>query len=151
MAQTLNKIMLIGYVGRDAEVQYTNNGLAVMRFSLATDHNLKDQNGNWQRATTWHDIVCFDKLAENFKEFVKKGRKIYVEGRLSKRDYTDKQNIKRYIVEVIAENIILLEKLPANDTGTSGSDIVTDETTENEAETETENKNETDQGEDLPF
>jgi len=113
MAQSLNKIMLIGYVGRDAEVKYTNSGMAVMKFSIATDQNQKDQNGNWQRSTTWHDIVCFDKLAENMKEFVKKGRRVYVEGRLSKRDYMDKQNIKRYVVEVIAENLILLDKPPA--------------------------------------
>jgi len=110
MAQSLNKILLIGYVGRDAELRYTNSGMAVLKFSLATDQNQKDQNGNWQRSTTWHDIVCFDKLAESMKEFVKKGRRVYVEGRLSKRDYTDKQNIKRYVVEVVAENLILLDK-----------------------------------------
>ncbi|MFN4111289.1 MAG: single-stranded DNA-binding protein [Ignavibacteria bacterium] len=121
MAQSLNKIMLIGYVGRDAEVKYTNTGMAVMRFSIATDQNQKDQNGNWQKTTTWHDIVCFDKLAENMKDFVKKGRRVYVEGRLVKRDYTDKQNIRRFVVEVYAENLILLDRPPvmeesANDT-----------------------------------
>ncbi len=113
MAQSLNKIMLIGYVGRDAEVKYTNTGMAVMRFSLATDQNQKDQNGNWQRTTTWHDIVCFDKLAENMKDYVKKGRRVYVEGRLAKRDYMDKQNIKRFVVEVYADNLILLDRPPA--------------------------------------
>lgn len=113
MAQSLNKVMLIGYVGKDAEVKYTNTGLAVMKFSIATDQNQKDQNGNWQKATTWHDIICFDKLAENLKDYVKKGRRVYVEGRLSKRDFVDKQNIKRYVVEVIAENLILLDR-PAN-------------------------------------
>jgi|YNPMSStandDraft_1061717.scaffolds.fasta_scaffold00491_6 single-strand DNA-binding protein len=117
MAQSLNKIMLIGYVGRDADVRYTNSGMAVMKFSLATEQNQKDQNGNWQKSTTWHDIVCFDKLAESMKEFVKKGRKVYVEGRLSKRDYTDKQNVKRYVVEVIVENIILLDRPPASTEG----------------------------------
>lgn len=115
MAQSLNKILLIGYVGKDAEVKYTNSGMAVMRFSLATDQNQKDQNGNWQKVTTWHDIVCFDKLAENMKEYVKKGRRVYVEGRLSKRDYTDKQNIKRFIVEVYADNLILLDRPAAID------------------------------------
>lgn len=110
MAQSLNKIMLIGYVGRDAEVKYTNTGLAVMRFSLATDQNQKDQNGNWQKTTTWHDIVCFDKLAENMKDYVKKGRRVYVEGRLIKRDYVDKQNIRRFVVEVYTDNLILLDR-----------------------------------------
>lgn len=147
MAQSLNKILLIGYVGRDAEVKYTNSGMAVMRFSLATDQNQKDQNGNWQRATTWHDIICFDKLAENMKDYVKKGRRVYVEGRLSKRDYTDKQNIKRFVVEVIAENLILLDR-PAS----SGESEV-------EAESETQVSEppaadispETNPEEDLPF
>lgn len=115
MAQSLNKIMLIGYVGRDAEVKYTNTGMAVMRFSLATDQNQKDQNGNWQRTTTWHDIVCFDKLAENMKDYVKKGRRVYVEGRLSKRDYMDKQNVKRFVVEVLADNLILLDRPPVSE------------------------------------
>lgn len=127
MAQSLNKVMLIGYVGKDAEVKYTNTGLAVMRFSLATDQNQKDQNGNWQKATTWHDIICFDKLAENLKDFVKKGRRVYVEGRLSKRDFVDKQNIKRYVVEIIAENLILLDK-PVNTEIGSSSDENSEDT-----------------------
>lgn len=127
MAQSLNKVMLIGYVGKDAEVKYTNTGLAVMKFSLATDQNQKDQNGNWQKATTWHDIICFDKLAENMKDYVKKGRRVFVEGRLSKRDFVDKQNIKRYVVEVIAENLILLDR-PANLENSDFSDESSEET-----------------------
>ncbi|MGB9664693.1 MAG: single-stranded DNA-binding protein [Ignavibacteria bacterium] len=147
MAQSLNKILLIGYVGRDAEVKYTNSGMAVMRFSLATDQNQKDQNGNWQRATTWHDIVCFDKLAENMKEYVKKGRRVYVEGRLSKRDYTDKQNIKRYVVEVIADNLILLDRPTTSVEGGEGieSDSQVSEPPAADISTETNPE------EDLPF
>ncbi len=144
MAQSLNKIMLIGYVGRDAEVKYTNTGMAVMKFSLATDQNQKDQNGNWQRTTTWHDIVCFDKLAENMKDFVKKGRRVYVEGRLSKRDYMDKQNIRRFVVEVLAENLILLDR-----------PIATEESTDMDAQNSVpqapETSNETNPEDDLPF
>lgn len=147
MAQSLNKILLIGYVGRDAEVKYTNSGMAVMRFSLATDQNQKDQNGNWQRATTWHDIVCFDKLAENMKEYVKKGRRVYVEGRLSKRDYTDKQNIKRYVVEVIAENLILLDR-PASTGDEEGEPETDSQVSEPPA---ADISTETNSEEDLPF
>lgn len=148
MAQSLNKIMLIGYVGRDAEVKYTNSGMAVMKFSIATDQNQKDQNGNWQRSTTWHDIVCFDKLAENMKEFVKKGRRVYVEGRLSKRDYMDKQNIKRYVVEVIAENLILLDKPPA----ATGEEVIEPENDSQVSEPPASDINpETNPEEDLPF
>lgn len=148
MAQSLNKIMLIGYVGRDAEVKYTNSGMAVMKFSIATDQNQKDQNGNWQRSTTWHDIVCFDKLAENMKEFVKKGRRVYVEGRLSKRDYMDKQNIKRYVVEVIAENLILLDKPPA----ATGEEVIEPENDSQVSEPPASDITpETNPEEDLPF
>lgn len=144
MAQSLNKIMLIGYVGRDAEVKYTNTGMAVMKFSLATDQNQKDQNGNWQRTTTWHDIVCFDKLAENMKDFVKKGRKVYVEGRLSKRDYMDKQNIRRFVVEVLAENLILLDRPVATE---ESSDL----DSQNSVQQAPETSNETNPEDDLPF
>lgn len=126
MPQSLNKIMLIGYVGRDAEVKYTNTGMAVMRFSLATDQNQKDQNGNWQRTTTWHDIVCFDKLAENMKDYVKKGRRVYVEGRLSKRDYMDKQNVRRFVVEVLAENLILLDRPPVAEESVEGENQISE-------------------------
>lgn len=126
MPQSLNKIMLIGYVGRDAEVKYTNTGMAVMRFSLATDQNQKDQNGNWQRTTTWHDIVCFDKLAENMKDYVKKGRRVYVEGRLSKRDYMDKQNVRRFVVEVLAENLILLDRPPVAEESGEGENQISE-------------------------
>lgn len=145
MAQSLNKIMLIGYVGRDAEVKYTNTGMAVMRFSLATDQNQKDQDGNWQRATTWHDIVCFDKLAENMKEYVKKGRRVYVEGRLSKREYVDKQNTKRFIVEVIVENLILLDRPKDTEESTNDPNIKISEPPANDTTTK---QNEE---EDLPF
>lgn len=144
MAQSLNKIMLIGYVGRDAEVKYTNTGMAVMKFSLATDQNQKDQNGNWQRTTTWHDIVCFDKLAENMKDFVKKGRRVYVEGRLSKRDYMDKQNIRRFVVEVLAENLILLDR-PVSTEESSDLD------SQNSVQQAPETSNETNPEDDLPF
>ncbi len=145
MAQSLNKIMLIGYVGRDAEVKYTNTGMAVMRFSLATDQNQKDQNGNWQRTTTWHDIVCFDKLAENMKDYVKKGRRVYVEGRLSKRDYMDKQNIRRFVVEVYADNLILLDRPPAAEETPAESDTQISEPPAPEISSETNPE------EDLPF
>lgn len=62
-----------------------------------------------------HDIVCFDKLAENMKDYVKKGRRVYVEGRLSKRDYMDKQNVRRFVVEVLADNLILLDRPPVSE------------------------------------
>ncbi|QQS37979.1 MAG: single-stranded DNA-binding protein [Ignavibacteriales bacterium] len=108
MAFSLNRIMLIGNLGRDAETRFTTTNVSVTSFSMATTHSFKNKEGNWQNETTWHNIVSFS-LSDYFKENLKKGKKLYVEGRLSKRDYTDKENIKRFAVEVIAEKIILLD------------------------------------------
>jgi single-strand DNA-binding protein len=110
MASSLNKVMLIGYTGKDAEVRYSNTGLAVLTVSLATNEPYKDTDGNWKENTTWHDIVCYGNLAERMKENIKKGKRIYVEGRISKRNYIDKNQNKRWVTEIAASNIILLER-----------------------------------------
>ena len=108
MAFSLNKIMLIGRLGKDAETRFTTNNVSVTNFSLATDYSYKGKNGDWVNETTWHNVVSFN-LSDYFKENLKKGRKFYVEGRLSKRDYTDKEGIKRYSTEVVSERLIPLE------------------------------------------
>ncbi len=108
MAYSLNKIMLIGNLGNDAETRFTTNNLGITSFSLATTHSYKGKDGNWVNETTWHNVVGFT-LPDYLKEALKKGKKFYVEGRLSKRDYTDKEGIKRYVTEVISEKIINLE------------------------------------------
>lgn len=120
MAFSLNRIMLIGNLGRDAETRFTTSNISVTTFSLATTHGFKNKEGNWQNETTWHNIVSFS-LSDFFKDNLKKGKKIYVEGRLTKRDYTDKENIKRYTVEVVAEKIILLDSA-GSDSSSSSSD-----------------------------
>lgn len=108
MAFSLNKIMLIGNLGKDAETRFTTSNVSVTSFSLATSNSYKGKDGNWVDETTWHNIVSFN-LSDYFKDGLKKGKKVYVEGRLTKRDYTDKDNIKRYMTEVISDKIILLE------------------------------------------
>jgi len=108
MAFTLNKVMLIGNLGRDSENRVTSTDISVTTFSLATTHSIKRENG-WENTTTWHNIVAFG-LSDFYKDALKKGAKVYVEGRISKRDYTDKDNIKRYMTEIIAEKIIPLDK-----------------------------------------
>ncbi len=113
MALSLNKVMLIGNLGNDAETRFTTNNLEVTTFSLATNRSYKGKDGNWVNETTWHNVVCFN-LPDSFKESLKKGKKIYVEGRISKRDYTDKDNIKRYITEIISERMIPLEAKESN-------------------------------------
>lgn len=141
MAFSLNKIMLIGNLGRDSETRMIpNNNTSVTSFTLATTYSYKNKNGDWSDETTWHNIVAFN-LSDYMKETLKKGKKVYVEGRLVKRDYTDKENIKRYVTEVRAERIIPLD---------SSADIVKeeaiDESTPNEPEIDT-----TSEVDDLPF
>ncbi|MBM4174663.1 MAG: single-stranded DNA-binding protein [Ignavibacteria bacterium] len=113
MGSSLNKVMLIGYTGKDAEVRYSNTGLAVLTVSLATNEPYKDADGNWKENTTWHDIVCYGNLAERMKENLKKGKRVYVEGRISKRNYVDKNQNKRWVTEIVGSNIILLERAVA--------------------------------------
>lgn len=108
MAFSLNRIMLIGNLGRDAETRFTTNNLSVTNFSLATSYSYKGKDGNWVEETTWHNITGFN-LSDFFKDGLKKGKKFYIEGRLTKREYTDKEGIKRYSTDVIAEKIIPLE------------------------------------------
>lgn len=109
MAFSLNKIMLIGNLGKDAETRFTTaENFSVTNFTLATTYSFKNKNGDWTNETTWHNVVAFN-LSDFMKENLRKGKKVYVEGRLVKRDYTDKDNIKRYVTEVRAERIIPLD------------------------------------------
>jgi single-strand DNA-binding protein len=108
MAFSLNKIMLIGNLGRDVETRFTNNNVSVSNFSMATTNSYKGKDGNWVNETTWHNVTVFN-LSDYMKEQLKKGKKVYVEGRLTKRDYTDKEGIKRYSTDVVSERIIPLE------------------------------------------
>ncbi|RPI65754.1 MAG: single-stranded DNA-binding protein [Ignavibacteriales bacterium] len=108
MAFSLNKVMLIGNLGKDAENRFTTNNLSVTNFTLATSNSYKGKDGNWVNETTWHNIVAFN-TSDYMKDNLKKGRKFYIEGRISKRDYTDKEGIKRYMIEVVAERMIPLD------------------------------------------
>jgi single-strand DNA-binding protein len=102
---TLNKAMLIGRLGKDPEVRYTKSGDPVASFSLATDDNWKDKQGNRQERTEWHNIVAWGKLADFAQNYLKKGRQVYVEGRIQTRDWTDNQSVKHYKTEVVANSI----------------------------------------------
>ncbi|MFQ5798738.1 MAG: single-stranded DNA-binding protein [Bacteroidota bacterium] len=109
MARSLNKVSLIGNVGKDPELRYTSSGVAVSNFSLATNEQWKDPDGNTQERTEWHNIVAWRKLAEICGEWLKKGKKVYIEGRLQYRSYDDKNGIKRYVTEVVAQDMIMLD------------------------------------------
>jgi len=106
---TVNKVILIGRLGQDPEVRYAPSGAAVANFSIATNRGWKNKDGENQEETTWHRIVAWSRLAEFVKEYVKKGNRIYVEGRLQNRSWEDQNGQKRYMTEVVAANIQLLE------------------------------------------
>jgi single-strand DNA-binding protein len=121
MAKSLNKIMLIGNLGKDPEVKYTQAGTPIATFSLATNESWKDQDGNAQERTEWHNIVAWGKLAEICGEWLKKGKKVYIEGRIQTRSYDDKNTgQKRYITEVVAGSMIMLDSKGAGEGSYSG-------------------------------
>ncbi|MBN1349714.1 single-stranded DNA-binding protein [candidate division KSB1 bacterium] len=105
---TLNKVMLIGRLGADPELQYTPGGTAVARISLATNRAWKDESGNAVERTDWHRVIAWRKQAEFAGEWLKKGSQVYIEGRLETRSWTDKNQEKRYITEVIVETFTML-------------------------------------------
>lgn len=119
MAFSLNKVMLIGNLGKDAETRFTTNNLSVTTFTLATTNSFKGKDGNWVNETTWHNIKSWN-LSDYFKENLKKGKKFYVEGRISKRDYTDKEGVKRYVTDIVSERLIPLESAGVSDESSSG-------------------------------
>ncbi len=122
MAKSLNKVMLIVTLGKDPELRYTTSGVAVATFSLATNESWKDQDGNLQERTEWHNIVAWKKLAEICGEWLKKGKKIYIEGRIQTRSYDDKNTgAKKYITEIVADNMIMLDGKPVSDNGGSSA------------------------------
>ena len=134
MAFSLNKVMLIGNLGRDAETRFTTNNVSVTNFSLATTNSYKDKEGNWQNETTWHNVTSFN-LSDFFKDNLKKGKKFYVEGRITKREYTDKDGNKRTATDVVSERLIPLESTTSESTDeqtTTTSSVETPQVENNE-------------------
>ena len=109
MAKSVNKVILLGNVGKDPEIRSTPGGATVASFSLATSDRFQDQQGNWQDRTEWHNLVAFKRNAEIIRDYVKKGSKLYVEGKLQTRSWDDKESgQKRYKTEVVVFDISLL-------------------------------------------
>ena len=107
--KSVNKVTLLGNLGKDPEVKFTPQGTPVAKFSLATNERYKDKDGNWQDRTEWHNIVVWQRLAEIAGEYLKKGGKVYIEGRLQTRSWDDKTtNQKKYMTEVVASDLVLL-------------------------------------------
>ncbi|MFL9609313.1 single-stranded DNA-binding protein [Methylobacillus sp. Pita2] len=114
---SVNKVILVGNLGRDPEVRYMPNGEAVANFSIATTDNWKDKNGQRQERTEWHNIVMYRRLAEIAGEYLKKGRPVYIEGRLQTRKWQTKEGQDRYTTEIIADQ---MQMLGGRDGGGSG-------------------------------
>jgi len=110
MARSVNKVILVGNVGRDPDVRYTSGGDPIATFSLATSRSKQVGNGNWTDETDWHRVVAWQRQAEFMMNYVGKGRKLYVEGRLQTRKWTDQQGVERYTTEVVAREIIALDR-----------------------------------------
>lgn len=107
---SVNKVILIGNLGRDPEVRYTPNGLAVANITIATSEVWKDkQSGENQERTEWHRIVMYQRLAEIVGEYLRKGSKVYIEGRLQTRKWQDKSGQDRYTTEIVAESLQMLD------------------------------------------
>jgi single-strand DNA-binding protein len=139
--KTLNKVILIGNLGKDPELSYTAGGVAVAKFSVATSERWKDQEGNWQERTEWHNITTWRKLAEICGQYLKKGSKVYLEGKLQTRSWDDKNTgVKRYATDIVVDDMIMLDAKGAS--GAEGPSA---------APPEAEEPAQQSQKEDLPF
>jgi len=109
MAKSVNKVILLGNVGKDPEIRSTPSGTMVANFSLATTDRVKDATGNWTDRTEWHNLVAFQRTAEIIRDYVKKGSKLYVEGKIQTRSWDDKTSgEKKYRTEIIINDLSLL-------------------------------------------
>jgi single-strand DNA-binding protein len=146
LSGTVNRVILIGRLGKDPEIKYTPSGMALVTFPLATDESRKDSDGNRQSVTEWHNLVLWGKQAEIAGEYLKKGRLIYVEGRLQTRTWEDSQGGgQRYRMEVVGDRFVMLGgRGEGGETPDSGS-------TSKPVATHTETPTRPEEDEDLPF
>ena len=109
MARGVNKVILLGNLGKDPEVKYTPSGMAIANFSLATSSSVKDKDGNWQDKTEWHNIKAFGRTAEIAGEYLKKGRTVYLEGRIHYDSWDDKETgQKKYMTQILVNELTLV-------------------------------------------
>lgn len=114
---SLNKAMIIGNLGRDPELRYTPSGQPVTQFTVAVNRNYKDAEGEWKEETEWFRVVAWGPLAERTAEYLRKGRKVYVEGRLQTRQWEGQDGAKRYTTELIAQTVTPLDPRPRDELG----------------------------------
>jgi len=148
---TVNKVILVGRLGKDPEMRYTASGTAVVNFSMATNHFTKDQDGNNSDTTEWHQVVAFGRTAEVAGEYLNKGKLCYIEGRLQTRSWDDQNGQKRYKTEVVCSNLQLLGSKGDSEvpqTEQPAMEKTVDSNNEKESQTATKASDEED---DLPF
>jgi single-strand DNA-binding protein len=115
MPKSLNRAELIGNLGKDPEVKYTQGGTAVANFSIATSSSYKDKGGEWRDRTEWHNCIAWDKLAEICKQYIHKGSKVYISGRLETQSWDDKQSgEKKYKTQIVVNDLIMLDGKSGN-------------------------------------
>jgi single-strand DNA-binding protein len=119
---SVNKVIIVGNVGRDPELRYTQSGQPVASFSIATNERFKDKDGNWKDRTEWHRIVAWARLAEICGEYLRKGSQVYVEGRIQTRDWEDKEGNKRQTTEIVALTMQMLGRRGEAGSGPSMGD-----------------------------
>lgn len=117
---SVNKVILVGRLGRDPETRYTGGGQAVANFSVATDESYRDRNGERQKRTEWHKIVVWGKQAEIAQQYLKKGSLVFIEGRIQSREWQDKEGQKRTSFEIVASNFRMLGGRGDNASGAAG-------------------------------
>lgn len=117
---SVNKVILVGNLGKDPEVRHLEGGVAVARFSLATSESFKDKSGQKQERTEWHNIVLWRGLAEVAEKYLRKGQSVYIEGKIRSNNYQDKEGVQRYSTEIVADNMTMLGSRSDNNGG--GSD-----------------------------
>ena len=105
---SINKVILVGNLGKDPELRYTPSGAAVANFTLATSERFKDKSGEWQEKTEWHNIVAWRQLAEICGKYLHKGKQVYIEGKIQTRSYDDRDGNKRYTTEIVADQMQML-------------------------------------------
>lgn len=145
---SVNKVILIGRLGADPETRYMQNGDAVTNITLATTETWKNQNGEKQEKTEWHRVTFYRKLAEIAGEYLKKGRQVYIEGKLETRKWNDKNGIERYTTGIIAEDMEMLGGKPASQDGSTPAQSQPNNQTSNNAP---QGQGGFDDDDDLPF
>lgn len=115
----INKVILVGNVGKDPEVRHLDSGVAVAQFSLATSETYKDKSGNKTTQTEWHNLVLWRGLADVAEKYVKKGDPLYIEGKIRSRSYDDKEGVKRYVSEIVVDTMQMLGRKSSGDGGGS--------------------------------